>query len=246
VTTAATAVTQTTATLNGTGNPEGEEASCQFEYGPTTAYGREAACASAPGSGEKAVAVSGPIGGLSSGTTYHYRLVAKTSTGSTQGADSTFVTAAMPLPLPLPTGGGEEGKGGTLPIITVKPTPAVTIASTSFSVSGAGAFSIKLACPGDETSCAGSVTVRTLTAVAASSGHLGKKKRKAILTLASGSFTIVAGQIKALTLRLSAKAKTLLAHSHTLRARVTIAAHDPAGTAHTTVALVTLKAAKRH
>jgi hypothetical protein len=45
-------------------------------------------------------------------------------------------------------------------------------------------------------------------------------------------------------LRLSTKARRLLSRSHTLRARATVIAHDPAGTTHTSQAIVTLHAAK--
>jgi hypothetical protein len=46
-------------------------------------------------------------------------------------------------------------------------------------------------------------------------------------------------------LHLSAKARSLLARSHVLRARATVLAHDPAGASHTAVVTVTLKLAKK-
>jgi hypothetical protein len=118
----------------------------------------------------------------------------------------------------------------------------VSVSGLALTVLGNGSFSLKLSCPAGETQCSGSVTIKTLTAVAASA-HAAKKK--AILTLASGSFTIVGGKLKMLTLHLSSKAKALLAKLHTVRARVTVVAHDTAGAAHTTTAIVTLKAAKK-
>ena len=49
VTQGASSVTQTTATLNASVNPGGEELSeCEFEYGTTTAYGSSAPCSSTP------------------------------------------------------------------------------------------------------------------------------------------------------------------------------------------------------
>ena len=97
-------------------------------------------------------------------------------------------------------------------------------------------------------SCAGTVTLKTLSAVAARSAHAAAKPKKAILTLATASFSISAGKVQVITLRLSTKARKLLAKMHTVRARVTIAAHDPKGAKHTTTAVVTLKAvkAKKH
>jgi hypothetical protein len=46
-------------------------------------------------------------------------------------------------------------------------------------------------------------------------------------------------------LHLSAKARSLLARSHVLRARATVLAHDPTGASRTTLATVTLKLAKK-
>jgi hypothetical protein len=99
-----------------------------------------------------------------------------------------------------------------------------------------GAFSITVKCLG-QSSCTGTVTLATLTAVSA-------KSRKRILTLGSASFSIAGGQSKAVTVRLSAKARQLLARSHTLRAKATISARDAAGVVHNTQALVTLRATK--
>ena len=46
------------------------------------------------------------------------------------------------------------------------------------------------------------------------------------------------------TLRLTAKARVLLAREHTLRARATLLAHDLQGASHTTHTTVTLRAPK--
>jgi PKD repeat protein len=113
----------------------------------------------------------------------------------------------------------------------------VRVASTQLSVSRAGALPIKVNCAGSS-ACSGSVTLRTLSAVSAGGKH------KAILMLAAGSFTLAGGQIKLLTLHLSTKARQLLKRSHVLRARATIVARDSYGTAHTTAAIVTLRAGK--
>ena len=83
------AVGQTTATVKGTVDPNGEDAPYVFEYGTTTAYGLKTPEQSA-GAGDDLVAVSAALTGLSPATTYHYRLVS----GDVQGADATFTTAA--------------------------------------------------------------------------------------------------------------------------------------------------------
>ena len=93
-TTVATLVTSTSATLNGTVNPNGEATTYYFEYGTDTSYGSPTSSASA-GSGTSAVSVNAAISGLSSDTTYHYRLVATNSDGTSYGDDKTFNTIIL-------------------------------------------------------------------------------------------------------------------------------------------------------
>ncbi len=125
--------------------------------------------------------------------------------------------------------------------------PDATLAATALSVSSAGAVALKVSCPAGESSCVGTVTLRTLNAVAAA--HGGKRKHRAILMLASGSFAVAGGQVQTVTLHLSAKARALLAKAHTLRVGATLVAHDSSGATHTTQTTVTLRMAvkgKRH
>ena len=90
----ATAVTQTGATLNGTVNPSGSNASALFSYGLTTSYGTQVAAGPPPGSGSSAVAVGASITGLTCGTTYHFRVAATSAAGTGLGSDATFATGA--------------------------------------------------------------------------------------------------------------------------------------------------------
>ena len=85
------------------------------------------------------------------------------------------------------------------------------------------------------------MTLRTLNAVVSSTASSAKAKATT-LTLASGSFTVPGGEVKTITLHLSAKARALLAKSHVLRIRVTIAAHDSTGASHIAQTVVTLRA----
>ncbi len=89
------AVGTTTATATGTVNPNGRATSWFFEFGTSTSYGRQTATRSA-GSGTSNVQVSGPLTGLTPGTTYHYRLVASNADGTTRGADGIFTTSSAP------------------------------------------------------------------------------------------------------------------------------------------------------
>ncbi|MGB7587800.1 MAG: hypothetical protein WBM00_03745, partial [Solirubrobacterales bacterium] len=85
------------ATLDAGINPNGSDTTYQFEYGATTAYGRviPAAPKEIP-SGNDSVEVSEWIGGLESGTTYHFRIVATNAAGTTRSEDRTFITPTAP------------------------------------------------------------------------------------------------------------------------------------------------------
>ena len=85
---AATVVKATEATLNGTVNPEGSSTIYVFEYGTTTSYGSSTELKFIGGSAD--VKVSATLTGLSQGITYHYRLVAVSAAGVTNGADKTL------------------------------------------------------------------------------------------------------------------------------------------------------------
>ncbi len=93
VTGSASEVTQTTATLSATVNPNGVEVSeCKLEYGTTTSYGSSIACSSPPGSGTSPVKVSAPATGLKANTTYHFRIIAKSTAGTGTGLDASIKT----------------------------------------------------------------------------------------------------------------------------------------------------------
>ncbi len=89
----ASSIAPTTATLNATVNPNGDEVTrCEFEYGTTSSYGLSAPCSALPGSGSSPVAVSAPVTGLSANGTYHFRIVAINSSGIRKGSDETLKT----------------------------------------------------------------------------------------------------------------------------------------------------------
>ncbi len=92
VTGSASSVTTASATLNGTANPSSRATSWHFEYGTSTSYGTSTAAKDA-GSGTSPVAVAAPITGLTSGRTYHFRLVATSDAGTSRGSDQTFVAS---------------------------------------------------------------------------------------------------------------------------------------------------------
>jgi hypothetical protein len=73
----------------------GAPTSFYFEYGPDTSYGSSTAPVSAPESHYR-VRVDGSIEGLQPNTTYHVRMVAKNSAGTTYGPDKVIHTYPVP------------------------------------------------------------------------------------------------------------------------------------------------------
>jgi YHYH protein len=88
-TNAASAVGSSTATLNGTVNANGISTTVSFDYGLTTSYGSSASASST------STSVSASISGLAATTTYHCRVVATNSYGTTYGDDVSFTTTAV-------------------------------------------------------------------------------------------------------------------------------------------------------
>jgi hypothetical protein len=94
--TAASEVTQFTATLNGEVAPAGggNVESCQFEYGTSTSYGQTAPCSPATPYAS-ATSVSASLSALAPETTYHFRVTASNSNGVVSySSDETFTTPA--------------------------------------------------------------------------------------------------------------------------------------------------------
>jgi hypothetical protein len=92
---AATEVHSSDAVLHGSVNPEGADTHWLFEWGKTTSYGHTTKFpAEGIGSGTASVGVSRQIGGLMDETTYHYRLKATSSAGTSYSTDQSFTTTA--------------------------------------------------------------------------------------------------------------------------------------------------------
>jgi hypothetical protein len=114
VTSPASSVTSTSATLGGTVNPNGRATTYSFEYGKTTGYGSTTPAQNA-GSGTSAVNVGAAITGLQSGQTYHFRLDATSDAGTSHGADMAFTATAAPA--------------GGAPAVTTKAATSITTSS---------------------------------------------------------------------------------------------------------------------
>ncbi|MEI6604533.1 MAG: cadherin-like beta sandwich domain-containing protein [Verrucomicrobiota bacterium] len=90
----ASGILDTSATLNSTVNAQGTATAVSFEYGLTTTYGSTVAASPTSLGSIITTPASAAITGLSSGTTYHYRIVA-TGGSTARGDDMTFTTTTF-------------------------------------------------------------------------------------------------------------------------------------------------------
>ncbi len=165
-------VTSGSAQLTGGVYPNGYDTTYWWEYGTTTAYGQQTT-ANDIGSGTAPVSVSDSLGGLSPGTTYHYRLVAQNSLGTHNsvvteyGYDSTFTTPASTLSQP---GGGNQNTTTTTTTQTAPPTTTQTPPPTGSTGSG-GSGSAPVSAPlVSSVRVGGAATSATVTATIATGG----------------------------------------------------------------------------
>jgi Subtilase family len=258
----ASAITQTSARLNAKVNPNGKEVSeCEFEYGRSKSYGTNTPCTPSPGSGQTPVSVSASLTGLTEGSTYHFRVRATTANGTSYGDDQTFAasdvlpgqepdeneppsSSAPPVAgesqqqptqtpqLVSPVESQEESGPNTIQIAELTGARVLVAASN-------GTLDLQLRCPAS--TCAGTITLRTLDAVA--SGH--GRGAKHILTLASGAFRLAGPHVSAIRLRLSGAARALLARIHTVRAQAAIVEHQASAAASSAQTTVTIHATAR-
>ncbi|MGO9901167.1 MAG: hypothetical protein ACLP0J_16070 [Solirubrobacteraceae bacterium] len=106
-------VTTTTATLIGGVYPNGADTTYLWEYGTTNAYGQTSAAVEV-GAGQAPVSLTSTLSNLGPLSTYHYRLVASNSFGTTYGYDYTLQTADPLVPsdsvAPAVTGAAYQGQ----------------------------------------------------------------------------------------------------------------------------------------
>jgi hypothetical protein len=87
----ATRLASTSARLNGVVNPNGSASTVYFEYGLTPNYTDTSASISL-GAGTSPVNVNRAVSGLTSLTTYHFRIVASNEFGTVFGANQIFTS----------------------------------------------------------------------------------------------------------------------------------------------------------
>jgi uncharacterized protein (TIGR02145 family) len=85
------------AKLNGTVNANYVSTTVTFEYGTTTTYGQVVTASQSPVTGNNSTDVSANISGLTSGTTYHFRVKTINALGTAYGDDVSFITTPILL-----------------------------------------------------------------------------------------------------------------------------------------------------
>ncbi|MGA9860269.1 MAG: hypothetical protein WBQ18_20550 [Solirubrobacteraceae bacterium] len=122
-------VSTNTAALAGGVYPNGLDTTYYWQYGTTTAYGQQTTAADL-GAGTAPANAPATLSGLTPGVTYHYRLVAHNSLGTTYGYDYTLTTASLANVAPVnsvaPAIAGSALQGQTLTASTGNWSPTPT------------------------------------------------------------------------------------------------------------------------
>ena len=107
---APTNVLSTSATINGSVNPDGVAATYQFQYGTSLSYGSVTpAIPGAAGSDYTIHDFAATLEGLKPESSYHYRIIATNANGTSYGPDETFQTGGPLAPnVQLPDGRAYE------------------------------------------------------------------------------------------------------------------------------------------
>ncbi len=213
----------------GDGSPSGSGISASHSYGAPGTYTVTMVATDGYGVRSEPVTRAVVVGAAASGG----------ATGPSAGAVSLAPPAAG-------TTGSGQPSGGAAGFQTAATSfsPQARLASVSLHATGTGAVTLKIACAAARGSCSGTVTLRTTGPLSAAGA--GKATRKAI-TLASASFSVLAGRTAAVTLHMSARARELLSRTHLLHAIATILLRASGGSARSSTAAVTLRAvAVRH
>jgi hypothetical protein len=163
VTRTATGVTAHSAALQGTVNPSDKPSTYSFDYGTSSAYGKVTTVTSLAKS-KADVAVTAAVTDLQPSTTYHFRVVAVNSDGTTRGADLTFTTAADPLTPGAPSDAPGTTPGATSTTDAPAPPPPPILGKRVNVAPGSGTVLVRVpgAANAVRLASAGSVPVGTL------------------------------------------------------------------------------------
>jgi hypothetical protein len=103
-------ITNNSARLNGTVNPNGlNVTSSYFDYGTSQSYGISVTVTSLPGSGTSPISVTANVSSLSASTQYNFRVVGINAGGTTNGLNQTFTTTSgVPTTVTFNYTGGQQ------------------------------------------------------------------------------------------------------------------------------------------
>ena len=207
-------------TLTGTVDPFGSTASYAFQIGTTSAYGTATPSSFlAARSGPTTISIN--AAGLLPNTLYHYRLVASSAGGTTNGADRTFTTAAS---------------GGGLATTPDHIGPRMRIAKRLLVLSRRGRVRVSVGCPLAETlGCRGTVALQAFSSASAS------RRAAHRLNMGRRAFKGGGGQSRSVSVLLSRRGRSYVRHKHAITVRVIVVARDADGNERTTVKRLRLR-----
>src|SRR4051794_31769426 len=191
--------------VSGSVNPQGDPTSYRFDLGTSTSYGTSTTDQTV-GADSTVHSVSAALSGLAASTTYHYRLVARSPAGTSFGADRTFTTAAPPAPA-LPPSPQVQAAPQLLPVPSV---PRLVAAASLVRVQRLAAVLRRGL--GLRLSCSAPCAMR----IALSIGRVSSRSTSAgRLTL-----RLPAGSHRSVRVKLSSRARRLLARARSARIAV--------------------------
>ncbi len=233
----ASSTTSATVTASITPNLSAQPTMVTVNYGTGTSFGSSTAAQNiGDGSSDNnaAVAFSAGLTGLAAGTTYHYDIVATNGDGPTTSGDGTFTTPAASV-----TSTGTTTTAGTTTTISGSSTAQASAAILGAAAAG-DELSLTVACRGGVSTavCGGPVLVtskvttqdrKPVEVAALAQGGKGKKgkpkpsgKTTAVVTVATGSYSVATGQRATLRLTLTTAGQKLLDRFYRVPALVTL------------------------
>ncbi|MGA2164268.1 MAG: choice-of-anchor D domain-containing protein [Solirubrobacteraceae bacterium] len=145
----------------------------------------------------------------------------------------------------VPSLPGSIGGPGISPLPEINPLHfrGAQLASTTLTTKAMRMVGVRVSCPAGASGCAGTIALRIFIPVKAAKGPHAKGSKKPIaLTIAEGTFAVAGGRVSTVELRLSRRARALLARAHVLRAQGIVTSHDPAGDPYTAQESITIRA----
>jgi hypothetical protein len=193
------AVTESSATLTGSVDPNGAAVEVSFQFGTTTAYGQSTAPQKL-GPDDAVDTFSAALSGLPAATVIHYRAVATSDFGTVFGADETVTTSSPPPPGRISVGQAKvKGSTATVPV----------------SCKGATSCQVSLGLTAKETLIGKRI-------IAVSAGKPNGKRRHKVVKLGGATATVGAGKTVRIKVKLNRTGRGLLSKRRHFKAKLTV------------------------